>query len=207
MKEELTITRALKEKKEAQKKSEDKIAKVEPMVIKKGTENVVVGFNSDDDYKKNHKSCYDSANDLNIRRNKIASAIMISNANKVVKIGDEEMTVAEAIDRKNNNFDENLLKSLKRAQNQAMEQLEYEMDTYNVKFNEHIANMYSGNNKINEESMKITRAEFEKHNKPVLVEAFNVQAEIERLEKKVSTFNDEVDIVLSEINATTKVGV
>lgn len=47
------------------------------------------------------KSAYDKATDLIKRRNAIKDAVNVSNANTTVKIGDQEYTVVQAIDKKN----------------------------------------------------------------------------------------------------------
>ncbi len=52
------------------------------------------------------KSAYDKATDLIKRRNAInKDAVNVSNANTTVKIGDQEYTVVQAIDKKNHGMD------------------------------------------------------------------------------------------------------
>jgi molybdopterin synthase catalytic subunit len=53
-----------------------------------------------DVFANNSKADYQSINDLITRRNRLKSAIILSNATTKVKIGDTVLTVAEVIERK-----------------------------------------------------------------------------------------------------------
>ena len=60
-----------------------------------------------DKFKENMKSNYQKVTDLIARRNAMKRAVVLSNANTKIRVGENEYTVAEAIDMKNHGMEFN----------------------------------------------------------------------------------------------------
>ena len=57
------------------------------------------------DFKDHMKACHNKVTDLINRRNAIKRAVVLSNATTKIKVGNEEYTVAEAIEMKNHGME------------------------------------------------------------------------------------------------------
>ena len=63
------------------------------------------------DFKEYMKSCHNKVTDLINRRNAIKRAVVLSNATTKIKVGNDEYTVAEAIEMKNHGMENSITKS------------------------------------------------------------------------------------------------
>lgn len=191
--EKLTVTRGLSTLKLLEKR------------IHKKAESTFISVNiSDQTNSSDIKGNYDSIMDLIKYRNDLKAAIMLSNAKTIVTINNEEMSVAEAIDRKSS------IAYLKLLVNSLKEQL---MDARMIADN-HNRNQesrldalleanFGSDTKHKAENFKTIADEFWKKNKADLIDPLDLQKKIETLTEEIDNFENEVDLVLSESNATT----
>lgn len=147
---------------------------------------------------------FQSVNDLIDRRKKIKSAIITSNATTKVTIVGTEMTVAEAIETKSSiKHKKNLLAILKTQYGQAVNQIE----NINAKVRKDLENKSSRDNDKDKQQMSLE--EFSKTyfalNGVELHDPLKISQKIEQLEQFITQFQQEVDYVLSEKNATTMI--
>jgi len=164
------------------------------------------GYKSKEELAEVAKSNYASVNGLIARRNKIKAAIIASNAVVKVKIGDKDMTVAEAIDRKDSiNFERTVLHQLKGQYGNTTNRIEGERQIMEQRIAKRIDDESGKDKKIDpdyeKQIIESTKARYEPH----IVDSIGIREEIERLEKEIDLFELEVDVALSEINARTEI--
>lgn len=150
-----------------------------------------------------------SAKDLIERRKRIKAAIIASNAVTKVRIAGREMTVAEAIDRRDTgiDFDKALLHSMKtQLQKMNLEIAKKEQDL-EQKAEQYITNMFDKKDQYEQSEIDAARAKYIANAEPKLIDPSNLREEIERLEKDIEDFELEVDFSLSESNTVTMIEV
>lgn len=164
-----------------------------------------------EDYKKVMQSAYDKAVDLITRYKTIKKAVTLSNAKTVVKIGEEEYTVAEAIWMKNHGveFDELLLNELREQYNKAQAKiLKQNGNDLEQRAEQYVVGIYgSKEGKTNTDDFEKTKQDFITSQTFELVDPIGILEKIEVLEEKISTFKAEVDAALSTSNALTVIEV
>lgn len=164
-----------------------------------------------EDYKKVMQSVYDKAVDLITRYKTIKKAVTLSNAETVVKIGEEEYTVAEAIWMKNHGveFDELLLNELREQYNKAQAKiLKQNGNDLEQRAEQYVVGIYgSKEGKTNTDDFEKTKQDFITSQTFELVDPIGILEKIEVLEEKISTFKAEVDAALSTSNALTVIEV
>ena len=162
-----------------------------------------------EDYKKVMQGAYDKAVDLITRYKAIKKAVTLSNAKTVVKIGEEEYTVAEAIWMKNHGveFDELLLNELREQYNKAQAKiLKQNGNDLEQRAEQYVVGIYgSKEGKTNTDDFEKTKQDFITSQTFELVDPIGILEKIEVLEEKISVFKAEVDAVLSTSNALTVV--
>lgn len=164
-----------------------------------------------EDYKKVMQGAYDKAVDLITRYKAIKKAVTLSNAKTVVKIGEEEYTVAEAIWMKNHGveFDELLLNELREQYSKAQAKiLKQNGNDLEQRAEQYVVGIYgSKEGKTNTDDFEKTKQDFITSQTFELVDPIGILEKIEVLEEKISTFKAEVDAALSTSNALTVVEV
>lgn len=164
-----------------------------------------------EDYKKVMQGAYDKAIDLIARYKAVKKAVTLSNAKTVVKIGDEEYTVAEAIWMKNHGveFDELLLNELREQYNKAQAKiLKQNGNDLEQRAEQYVVGIYgSKEGKTNTDDFEKTKQDFITSQTFELIDPIGILEKIEVLEEKISTFKAEVDAALSTSNALTVVEV
>ena len=162
-----------------------------------------------EEYKKVMQGAYDKAVDLITRYKAIKKAVTLSNAKTVVKIGEEEYTVAEAIWMKNHGveFDELLLNELREQYNKAQAKiLKQNGNDLEQRAEQYVVGIYgSKEGKTNTDDFEKTKQDFITSQTFELVDPIGILEKIEVLEEKISVFKAEVDAVLSTSNALTVV--
>lgn len=155
--------------------------------------------------------CYDKASDLIKRRNAIKRAVVLSNAKTMVKIGDREYTVAEAIEMKNHGieYDEFLLHELEEQYNHAKATLLKENgQSLSDRADKFVVDMYgTKEGKVSNDDIGKARKSFIEANTYDLIDPIDIQKKIENLEAHISEFKAEVDAALSVSNAITEITV
>ena len=149
---------------------------------------------------------FQSANDLIERRKKIKSAIITSNATTKVTICGNEMTIAEAIETKSSiRHKKNLLAVLKAQYGNSVNTVE----AINAKVRKDLENKSSREGDKDKQQMSLE--EFSKTYISLhgveLFDPLKVSQKIEQLEQFIIQFEQEVDYILSERNATTLIEV
>lgn len=209
---EISITRALAEL----KRLDDRIARettngifVDVTVGHGQFQKVHTSHKSVEDVTRSIQGSYDSLNQLMSNRAKIKAAIVLSNASTKVRVGQREMTVAEAIEMKRSvvtleMFRDRLKHSYGssiRMVAQLNQQMEAAIDAS--------LNTVFGNDKG-----KVDPTAFESISKPQrdqkearLLDPKDILKQIEDLENLISEVNTELDFTLSESNARTQISV
>jgi len=157
------------------------------------------------------KSNFDQFNDLFAELNNIKAAVRKSNEVTKVVIGGEELTVADALVYKNtivyrNNFLDRITRENRNAESR-VEQSKISADTKFASVRENLIKNSQGQD-VSEDYLKTVLTEEERRLKKAIIEVKvsginNVNEFIEAERKRIDTFLEEVDYVLSESNATT----
>lgn len=157
------------------------------------------------------KSNFDQFNDLFAELNNIKAAVRKSNEVTKVVIGGEELSVADALVYKNtiayrNNFLDRITRENRNAESR-VEQSKISADTKFASVRENLIKNSQGQD-VSEDYLKTVLTEEERRLKKAIIEVKvsginNVNEYIEAERKRIDTFIEEVDYVLSESNATT----
>lgn len=196
----ITVTRALVELKTVDRR------------IKKAQEGCVfVTYKSgSEDTPKNKitESKLQKVTDLIERRKALKAAIVKSNAITTVKIGDREYTVAEAIERKSSiSYEKELLRDMKVQLGNVTRQVEVFNEKVQAKLDGMLEKSFGSNQKASADELKAFSESYLRSNRAEIVDPLDLGERIEKLETKIVDFESEVDLVLSESNATTTIQV
>ena len=163
------------------------------------------------DFKDNMKSGYQKVEDLIARREAMKRAVVLSNAITKVKVGDKEMTVAEAIEMKNHGmeFRSMLLRQINSAYISAQNELTRNSgDILEKNAEQYVLSVIAAQPKdskmsVDSEAMKGLRKTYIENNTYDLIDPMNIAKVIETLDAEINEFNAEVDAALSCSNALT----
>ncbi len=153
------------------------------------------------------KANLQSVRDLMERRNRIKSSITASNAVTIVRMEGREMTVAEAIDRRDTGlvYERQLLQTLREQLRQVEQTIETERQDVVRRADSHIEATYGSREKGNADEMEKSRRLFLERLEPNLIDPSNLRQVIAELDETIDTFETEVDFTLSESNTVTKI--
>jgi len=164
-----------------------------------------------EDFKKQIQGSWDKANDLIKRRNAIKKAVVFSNAITKVKVGEIELTVAEAIEMKNSGmqFKRVLLSVLNNQYTQAVQVTDRENgDTLQQKAESYVIGLFgSKEGKTSSDEIEKVKKEFTTNNTFELIDPIKVKEKIEALDKEIIEFESEIDAALSVSNAITEINI
>jgi hypothetical protein len=165
----------------------------------------VTGYKNNEDFKVKAEANLQSIETNIKRRDEIKTAIINKNATTEIKIGEEVMTIAAAIERRNSIMNRrNLLMQLRQQYRKSMARYEQESEHFRNKLDEHLNTLYGKENKTkhdNEDALK----PFKDLNEPRLVDPLDLSAKIEELQDYIETFDSEVKFALSEANVKTDI--
>ncbi len=155
------------------------------------------------------KGNFQSAFDLINYRHKLKSAIVKSNADTLVKINGRELTVSSAIELKSYATSLKQLLATMRTQynaaNNTVESLNKQLDD---KINSSMAAIYGKDVKgVDANAYRIVSAPLIAKDKASVLDSINIPKTVETLAKEVELIETEIDYVLSESNALTKITV
>lgn len=203
---EMNITRALAEIKSLDVRIQNSYGK--PFVgIKKKVQQIVNGKQVED-VKSEFQSNYDSMKDMIERRYKIKKAVVLSNATTKVVIAGEEMTVAEAIDYKNSiRLEVEMLNALKRQFSGASNNIETRNNQVDLQAEQEANQAFGSKQKSNPSEYSKFVEDFKERSYFEIIDSVGIEDKIKALEEKINLFTLEVDFVLSESNALTKIDV
>lgn len=155
------------------------------------------------------KSTYQSAKDLIKRYNAIKRAIIQTNAATLIKVAGHEMTIAEAIERKNSiSLDQRLLTTMRQNYNASVKAVETLENRLNETIDKSISQLYGSERaKITDEQIKIVSDAKKRDFDPALLDPLKLSNEISELTSSIEDFLSEVDFALSEANAKTEIQV
>lgn len=149
---------------------------------------------------------FQSISDLIAQREMIKSALMKSNSITKVVINGEEMTVAEAIEKKNSIA---YLKSLLQKMVHQLQTTTREIEMANAEAQERLDRLLEANfgkdMKVRDDELEAVSEAFWANNRAEAVDELKLQEKCEKLDKDIDGFENEVDLVLSEVNARTEI--
>lgn len=151
---------------------------------------------------------WDKSHDLIKRRNAIKKAVILSNALTQVKIHEDEMTRAEAIEMKNTGiyYKEVLLDKLKDQYSKAIQQMDRDNgETLSQRADNYIQSMYGNKDKMDSEQVEKDKKLFIANNTIELIDPIKIKDKIDSLEEEIANFKSEVDACLSVSNAMTEI--
>lgn len=163
------------------------------------------------DFKDKMRSGYQKVTDLIKRRDAMKRAVVLSNAVTKVKIGDKEMTIAEAIEAKNHGmeFKSELLNAMSRAYTQAQSDLTRNGgEAIEKKAEQYVLAVIAAQPKdskmsVDSDAMKALRQTYIENNTYDLLDPLDIAKVMEALDAEINEFNAEVDAALSVSNALT----
>jgi hypothetical protein len=200
----MTIHRALAELKLIDAKIEKQISEINPVGIFQ-KDKLINGYTKESDFKDSAISKYQSVTDLIKRKCDIKSAVVLANGITKVKVGNKEMTIADAINFKSNiKFKNMLIQKLKQSHLQSASNLQKNNQIVEDNVQKLLEYTFGKEStKVNEGDMNAVRKPYIEANTWHLFDPLEVLNKIEAMEKEVSEFEMEIDAALSEINATT----
>ena len=147
----------------------------------------------------------DSINDMFKRRAQIKAAIVQSNATTTVVLGGEQLTVAEAIERKKSIENQRqLVTHLKRQSLRANELVKNLNEKLDHTIETNLATIYGNDKGKVDPAMFTAISEPQRNQKEAsLIDPNNISKWIEKLEDEISAVDTELDFLLSESNART----
>lgn len=162
-------------------------------------------------FKEQMRSGYQKAIDLMARRDAMKRAVVLSNATTKVKIGENEYTVAEAIEMKNHGmeFRSALLRQMNSAYVTAQNELARNSgETLEKKAEQYVLAVIAAQPKdskmsVDSDAMKALRKTYIENNTYDLLDPLNVTKIMEELDAEINEFEAEVDAALSCSNALT----
>ena len=209
-KEQMTVHKALAELKIIDSRIENAISGGTYVVANKHSNTKIHGVTIDE-FRTQMKSDFQKVTDLIARRNAIKRAVVASNAVTKVKIGDNEYTVATAIEMKNHGmeFKYTFKKRLEAQYAVAKNELDKNSgDPLEKRAENYVLSVIQAQPKdskmaVDSEAMKNLRAQYIKDNTYDIIDPIGVKDAIEQLDNEISSFITEVDAALSCSNALT----
>lgn len=196
--EKISITRALVQLKLLDKKINDRIKKSSFASVTVNGEVKCKDFTPKEDFQ--------AVNDLITQRAKIKSAIMVSNTNTKVKIGEEILSVLDCIELKNSIVYKTMFANkMTKDYNDVIGAIEDINEQVKRQTDKLIETSLGREAKHSDADTKAIVEPYEKRNKASLTEVknFDILKEREKLANYIEEFQAEVDLVLSESNAKT----
>ncbi len=147
-----------------------------------------------------------SLNDLIARYYAIKSAIAYSNAITVVNVNGSNLTVAEAIIRKNSiSMETQKLEKLRRDLNSAQQKVERENGRAQERLDKLIEASFGATDKTSRAEVEAIETSFWKTNRTELIDPAGVETYVKLLDEDIDKFLAEVDLALSESNIRTEI--
>lgn len=208
----MTVHKALAELKVLDSRISDAILSGDFVITKKNNQDTVKG-KTVEQFKSKATEVFQKASDLIRRRNAIKNAVVVSNANTTVKIGDKDYTVVEAIEKKNHGMDYYV--QLRDVLRQQLSKQKTELEKHNAslqqKAEQFAVAMMGGKDvkdvKTDSDEYVASMNTYIKANTMTLLDPLGIEAKIEELDDMINTFLPEVDAALSVSNAVTTITV
>jgi hypothetical protein len=199
----ISITRALVELKTLDSRINKLISGTQFIVCKTKKSNYSV---QESEFDKSTRSTYQSLTDLIKQRDRIKARIVQSNATTVVRIGTDQLTVADAIERKKTiQYQKSLVECLRLQRNTTTREAEAHKDRVQAKIDENIRNIFSKEFKTDASSIKPITDSIQAADPCEVFDPLKISQLIESLEDEITGFESNVDFALSESNALTQI--
>ena len=196
--EQISITRALNELKLLDKRIEKTILSSKFLTLK------INEKNQDNDFKP--KENLQSINDLIKRRSLMKSKIMESNAETEVTIAGTKMTVVEAIELKDSiKYKKKLLEKLVKDCKSTRASIENINSDVKERLDVLLQSHFGKDAKVKDSDTEAIIKPFMNMNEAKEVDLINIDNIIISLTGEIDSFESEVDFILSESNAITKI--
>lgn len=158
--------------------------------------------------KQKSQSDFDKVNSLIANLAELKAARNLANSVAQVTIAGVTMTIDEALAKKAAvPHKQALINTLTAQFTNAQRTVDTNAAQIEANISKQMAAMFTGTRKATEDEVAVIRAAAERNQKAVILHADGLKERLEALKKEVEDFNLEVDYVLSEANATTKVDV
>lgn len=201
----MTVHKALAELKILDKRIMNAMSDAVLIATKKNNQEKIRGKNVTD-FNTDAVSSYDHITGLIKRRNAIKNAVNVSNATTTVRIGDDEYTVVEAIDKKNHAME--YYTELRDLMAQQFNARSNEVDKHNDSLQqkaEQFVTGLGGEVKKGSDEYTTTISTYIKSNTMELIDPLNLERKIKDLDEEINAFMPEVDAALSSSNAVTTI--
>lgn len=203
----ISITRALRELKTLDARILKKINETTFAASKKPKENIP-GFKTVDEFENKAKENLQSIKDLISRRKQIKKAIVESNAKTFLEVSGVKMTVADAIERKNFiEIEKTLLSKMNSDYGRSQVRVEQNNELAQDRLDTQLNNMISKDGKTDLTAVEGYKKLFWESEETKLIDPINVKEIATKMALDIETFEDDVDVALSEINARTFISV
>ena len=203
----ISLTRALKEVEVLEKRIAKSIEAANLVAAMRGKK-LPTGYTSVEQIQTTVKGEYQAVVALIARRNLIKREVLKANSVTPVTIGNKVMTIAEAIDLRNNGIklDLALLAKLK----QEYAQVTRAIDAENQKMEASIERMVEaalGKDKVDKNAYDTIATPYRTQHEAVLIDPLGMRTLILALQSEIEDFQLNIDFGLSEINARTEIEV
>ena len=203
----ISLTRALKEVEVLEKRIAKSIEAANLVAAMRGKK-LPTGYTSVEQIQTAVKGEYQAVVALIARRNLIKREVLKANSVTPVTIGNKVMTIAEAIDLRNNGIklDLALLAKLK----QEYAQVTRAIDAENQKMEASIERMVEadlGKDKADKNAYDTIATPYRTQHEAVLIDPLGMRTLILALQSEIEDFQLNIDFGLSEINARTEIEV
>lgn len=203
---EISVQRALTELKTIDSKISNGNVALRIAAVKE-PDTKIDGLYDKDAFIKREKANLVSLQDLFVRKSLIKGAIYKSNSITKVTIAGKEMTVAEAIARRENLSQEKvLISNIERQIISNKAAYQRKIDTISEQVDKQFEKAVEKVTKDSLENITATIETFKKQRNPELILVITEQ-ELKDMQDEYNAFAEEVDTVLSESNAITKISV
>ena len=138
------------------------------------------------------------------RRKQIKKSIVESNATTLVEVSGVKMTVADAIERKNFiEIEKTLLRKMNNDYAQSQEKVEVNNELAQDRLDTQLNNMISKDGKTDLTAVEGYKKLFWESEETKLIDPIQVKEITTKMALDIESFEDDVDVALSEINART----
>ncbi len=210
----MTITRALAEVKHLKGRFDRSLAESRFVALAQGQDEAKhlfgdLGLVPIAQFETSAQSSIQSCEDQVKRYRAIRRALIAANATTNVTIGKETMTIAEAIERKGSIVLEvQLLNSLRNQYTQTQSAYNHLEQRLQETIERSVLQLYGNDRtKITDEQTKVVSDAKRREFAPSLVDPISIVKRIDELAARIEDFTNEVNYVLSEANASTKITV
>lgn len=196
-KEVMTLHRALSELKLIDSKIDKRISELEPVGLYQ-KDRKVNDFFTQDEFKSEAQSRFDSVTDLMKRKSLIKSALIKKNMEVVVEISTKKMTIAEALNYKSDlPLQKKFLQHLKNKLNNGTAVL----NRNNEGINKNLDIILQGSEQKDKATIEEVSKSYKALNDWYLFNPLAIDKKIESMEKEIEDFESTLDFTLSEVNA------